>query len=88
MFDPQDAIHELKDEFPRNAVRFYKVDVRNKVEMEDAFKKVVEIFGNVDVMANIAGIINENRIEDVIRVNLVIFFVTFNDLYFHSFFFL
>ncbi|XP_031617759.1 alcohol dehydrogenase 1-like isoform X2 [Contarinia nasturtii] len=69
--DQTDAIADLKSAFPKNNVLFRKVDVRNKVEIENTFKELINTFGYVDVLANCAAISNESDIEDVINTNLL-----------------
>ncbi|XP_031633579.1 alcohol dehydrogenase 1-like [Contarinia nasturtii] len=70
VMDPSRAISELKSLFPNKTVLFYKVDVRNRSEIECAFKEVVKSFGYVDVLVNCAGIIDERRPKDTIDINL------------------
>ncbi|XP_031621399.1 alcohol dehydrogenase 1-like [Contarinia nasturtii] len=69
--DASDVITELKTLFPTKAILFLKVDVRNKVEIENAYKQVVNAFGYVDVLANFAGILDESKPQDVIEINLL-----------------
>lgn len=69
--DGSDAIGELKSLFPDKTILFYKVDVRKKSDIENAYKQVVNVFGYVDVLANFAGILNESKPQDVIEINLV-----------------
>lgn len=71
IIEPSEAIEEFKLQYPNATVLFHKVDVRKRADIENAFKKVVNTFGYVDVLANFAGILNEARIEDVIDINLV-----------------
>lgn len=47
------------------------MDVRKKADVESAFQEVIDKFGYVDVLANIAGIADETKIEDTIYINLV-----------------
>ena len=58
-------------QFSDRTILFHKVDVRNKSEIETAFKEVVKSFGYVDVLVNVAGICDEFKIEDTIQINLV-----------------
>ena len=58
-------------QFSDRTILFHKVDVRNKSEIETAFKEVVKTFGYVDVLVNLAGIFDEFKIEDTIQINLV-----------------
>lgn len=76
--DPSDTINQLKVQFSDRTILFNKVDVRNKAEIESAFKIAVDAFGTVDVLANIAGICNESKVEDMLHVNLVCFSLFFS----------
>ncbi|XP_055301015.1 alcohol dehydrogenase-related 31 kDa protein-like isoform X2 [Sitodiplosis mosellana] len=68
--DPSE-INKLKMQFGDKAILFHKVDVRNKTEIETAFKEVVMTFGYVDVLANIVGICDETKIEDTIHCGMI-----------------
>lgn len=71
--EPNEAIGQLNSELPNKTVLFHNVDVRNKTKIESAFKKVFNVFGYVDVLANFAGILDEKKPQDVIDINLVRF---------------
>lgn len=75
--EPSDAINEAKHQYANATILFYKVDVRKRKDIENAFKAVINVFGYVDVLCNFAGILNETKIEDVIDINLVSFFFKF-----------
>jgi len=51
-------------------VLFIKTDVTKPSEMEDAFKKTIDKFGGLDIVANNAGIFNETQWEQTIAVNV------------------
>ncbi|XP_050310700.1 15-hydroxyprostaglandin dehydrogenase [NAD(+)]-like isoform X2 [Anthonomus grandis grandis] len=54
------VVKELEEEFGKNKVIFVKADVRDIEEFEDAFKRTVATFGNVDILINNAGIFDES----------------------------
>ncbi|KAK5642160.1 hypothetical protein RI129_008327 [Pyrocoelia pectoralis] len=64
------VLEELRREFGDNKVLFVKADVRQKDELEDAFKVAVSTFKNLDIVVNSAGILKNKRIEDTIDINL------------------
>lgn len=66
-----DAFNELQEHFSDRTVLFYKVDIRNKAEIEESFKEVVNKFGYVDVLVNFAAIFNDSKVEDTLLINLV-----------------
>ncbi|XP_031636881.1 alcohol dehydrogenase-like [Contarinia nasturtii] len=70
VLNPSRATAELKSSFPNKTAQFHKVDVRNRSEIECAFKEVIKSFGYVDVLVNCVGIFDENRPKDVIDINL------------------
>lgn len=65
MVDPRKTINE------QQTLKFFKIDVRNKKQIEDAFAEVVECFGHVDVMVNGAAIIQESSFEETLKINTV-----------------
>lgn len=66
-----ETINELKFRYGANTISFYKVDIRRKAEIESAFQEVINKFGYVDVLANVAGIADETRVEDTVQNNFV-----------------
>lgn len=50
-----EAINELKFRYGANTISFYKVDIRKKAEIENTFQEVVNKFGYVDVLVNVAS---------------------------------
>ncbi|XP_031637911.1 alcohol dehydrogenase 1-like [Contarinia nasturtii] len=70
VIDPSAAIDAIETSFPKATALFHRVDVRNRSEIETAFKQVVNVFGYVDVLVNFVDIINEPKIEDVLHINL------------------
>ncbi|KAF5305621.1 hypothetical protein FQR65_LT07702 [Abscondita terminalis] len=64
------VLKELIKEYGEDKVLFVKVDVSNKNEFNDAFKKTIEKFNNIDVLVNNAGISNEKDWEKMVAVNV------------------
>ena len=67
------------------AVRSYVVDITDDKDVEDAFSRVLEDFGQVDILANVAGVggmtaateISRQEWDKIISVNLTsLFFLT------------
>jgi 15-hydroxyprostaglandin dehydrogenase (NAD) len=66
----QKAVKELQDEFGPNKVVFVQTDVTNMQNYEEAFKKTTEIFKNLDILINNAGIANDHTFDREIDVNV------------------
>ncbi|XP_023014538.2 15-hydroxyprostaglandin dehydrogenase [NAD(+)] isoform X2 [Leptinotarsa decemlineata] len=64
------AAETLNKEFGRGKVIFIKTDVTDKKQFEEAFQKTVEVFNNVDILINNAGIMNDAIWEEEIAVNV------------------
>ncbi|KAJ8959634.1 hypothetical protein NQ318_021821 [Aromia moschata] len=65
------ALKGIQDEFGANKAIFVKTDVTNIHEFEDAFKKTLESFGNIDILFNNAGIMNDSVWEKEVAINIV-----------------
>ncbi|KAK5642198.1 hypothetical protein RI129_008365 [Pyrocoelia pectoralis] len=66
----QEVLQEIFKEFGDGKAIFLKVDVSSRKQFEDAFKKTVEVFKNLDIVVNNAGILNDLDWEREIEVNL------------------
>ncbi|KAK4876770.1 hypothetical protein RN001_009276 [Aquatica leii] len=64
------VLDEIKKEFGEDKVLFVKTDVSDKNQFEDAFKKTIEKFNQLDVLVNNAGVFNERKWEKAIAVNV------------------
>lgn len=53
-----------KKEVLNKKVNFYKVDIREKEEIEDAVKKVLKDFGHIDALVNNAGVTRPRILVD------------------------
>ncbi|KAJ8984318.1 hypothetical protein NQ317_012536, partial [Molorchus minor] len=64
------ALSEIEKEFGSGRAIFIKADVTVFQEFEDAFKKTIEHFKNIDILINNAGIFNDAKYELMVAVNL------------------
>jgi len=64
------ALTEIESKYGKNKAIFVKTDVSNYDDYEDAFKKTVEKFQNVDILLNNAGIMNDAIWEKEIAINI------------------
>ncbi|XP_031341520.1 15-hydroxyprostaglandin dehydrogenase [NAD(+)]-like [Photinus pyralis] len=51
-------------------VIFVKADITNKAQFEEAFKRTVDVFGNVDILINNASILNDALWEKQVDINI------------------
>ncbi|KAF2882136.1 hypothetical protein ILUMI_24058 [Ignelater luminosus] len=63
------AAEQLIKEFGTEKVLFVKTDVTNKSHFEEAFKRTLEKWKNIDVLINNAGTFNDSQYELEIAVN-------------------
>ncbi|KAF5299858.1 hypothetical protein FQA39_LY11395 [Lamprigera yunnana] len=63
-------LNELQSQFGEEKVIFVQVDVSDKIQFEECFKKTIEKFNNVDILINNAGIANENVFEKMVSINI------------------
>ncbi|XP_049819391.1 15-hydroxyprostaglandin dehydrogenase [NAD(+)]-like [Aethina tumida] len=64
-----ELIEEIENEFGPNKAIFMKVDVADLQEFESAFKATLDKFGNVDILFNNAGILNDKQWQKMVPVN-------------------
>ncbi|KAI4471363.1 15-hydroxyprostaglandin dehydrogenase [nad(+)] [Holotrichia oblita] len=64
------ALKEIAQEFGPNKAIFVKTDVTVQKEVEAAFKKTIEVFKNLDIVINNAGILNDAIWEKQIAINV------------------
>uniref|UniRef100_A0A1Y1N6G0 15-hydroxyprostaglandin dehydrogenase [NAD(+)] n=1 Tax=Photinus pyralis TaxID=7054 RepID=A0A1Y1N6G0_PHOPY len=65
------VVREIHDEFGDGKAMFLKVDVKSRAQMEDAFRKTIATFANLDIVVNNAGVCLDLNWEEEIGVNLV-----------------
>ncbi|XP_046435126.1 15-hydroxyprostaglandin dehydrogenase [NAD(+)]-like [Neodiprion fabricii] len=65
-----ESAKKLNAEFGSDRAIFIVCDVTKQQEFEDAFAKVVEEFGGLDIVINNAGIMDDARWELMIEINI------------------
>ncbi|XP_028134452.2 15-hydroxyprostaglandin dehydrogenase [NAD(+)] isoform X2 [Diabrotica virgifera virgifera] len=65
------AVLQIQSEFGQDKAIFFKADVTNIEQLEDAFKKTVEHYHYLDIVFNNAGILNDAIWEKEISINVV-----------------
>ncbi|XP_066252498.1 15-hydroxyprostaglandin dehydrogenase [NAD(+)]-like [Euwallacea similis] len=66
----KEAVKLLESEFGKNKATFIKTDVSNYHQLEEAFKKTLTEFDNIDILINNAGILNDSIWEREININV------------------
>lgn len=66
----QSRVSEFDDKYGKGRAVFYPCDVTKAEEFKTTFKKVVDEFGGLDILINGAGIVFEQRMQQMIDVNL------------------
>lgn len=69
--DPNNVTAALHSEFNDKKIVFYMVDVRRRDELKNVFEKFVNEFGYVNIVVGGAAVLNENKPEDMVAINLV-----------------
>ncbi|KAF7390307.1 hypothetical protein HZH68_012164 [Vespula germanica] len=64
------SVSTLEKEFGKNRAIFIPCDVTNASQFEEAVKKVICTFNNIDIFINNAGILDESRWEKMIDINV------------------
>ncbi|XP_066146345.1 15-hydroxyprostaglandin dehydrogenase [NAD(+)]-like [Euwallacea fornicatus] len=66
----KEAVRLLENEFGKNKATFIKTDVSNYHQFEEAFKRTIAEFNNIDILINNAGILNDSVWEREIEINV------------------
>ncbi|GJQ77754.1 hypothetical protein Trydic_g16019 [Trypoxylus dichotomus] len=66
----QQALKEIAQEFGKDKVFFLKMDVSKQNEVEELFKKTVDVFKKLDIVVNNAGILNDSTWERQMAINI------------------
>ncbi|XP_046751401.1 uncharacterized protein LOC124414497 [Diprion similis] len=64
------AVRKLENQFGNGKAMFIVCDVTKAQQLEDAFAKIIEDFGGLDIVVNNAGIMDDNRWELEININV------------------
>lgn len=67
----KDLTETLEKQHGRERTLFLKCDVESQEQIKAAFQKTTDTFGGIDIVCNNAGILNENRWEKTVSINLV-----------------
>ncbi|XP_030760153.1 15-hydroxyprostaglandin dehydrogenase [NAD(+)]-like [Sitophilus oryzae] len=66
----QSICHELNEEYGEGKVIFINMDVVDMNQFKDAFEETVAVFGNVDILINNAGILDDRLWTKEIAINI------------------
>lgn len=66
-----DAVNMMNCAFGKNKCTFIKCDIANKNEIQDVIGNIKTQFQMVDIFINTAGIWDETKWEDELRINLI-----------------
>ncbi|XP_050296428.1 15-hydroxyprostaglandin dehydrogenase [NAD(+)]-like [Anthonomus grandis grandis] len=66
----QQALGEIEKKFGANKAIFVECDVTYYNQFEDAFKETIKAFGNIDILINNAGIMNDSVWEKEVDINV------------------
>lgn len=61
----------MKTQNPTTRIVYFECDITIKDELEATFNSIVEIFQQVDILINAAGIFNDKNIQQTFKVNVV-----------------
>ncbi|XP_017773993.1 PREDICTED: 15-hydroxyprostaglandin dehydrogenase [NAD(+)]-like [Nicrophorus vespilloides] len=67
----EEFLKSLDVEFGGNKTLYLKVDVSDAKSVEDAFKKTIDRFGNLDIVVNNAGVLKQDDIDATVQINLL-----------------
>lgn len=71
MMQNQELLTKLKKEFPRTNIFYEKFDITRKDCIEKALGEIVNQITRIDVFVNGAGVLWEDRIEEMFAINVV-----------------
>lgn len=70
----ENELHTIAAEHGVKVV-FFPTDVTKSDQIEAAFEKTIDVFQHLDIVFNIAGILNETIWKTAVNINLVNVFV-------------
>lgn len=65
-----EAIADIERRFGKNKAIFVKTDVTNYEQFEEAFRKTIGTFKNIDILINNAGILNDQTWQKEVAINV------------------
>lgn len=71
MTENDEKLNSLQSDDGNAQIRFWKVDVTNKLECKAAFESAASEFGFIDFVVHSVGVVDELDPEKAIGVNLV-----------------
>lgn len=66
-----DTEKQLKDLFPGKKILFKNINVKDKSNVDNVFRDVVNNIGPLDIVIKRAGVLNDKTIENMIGVNVL-----------------
>lgn len=66
----ENLVKDLNKEYGADRALFLSCNVESDEEFKAAFQKAAEAFGAIDILCNNAGVLNEEKWQDMISVNL------------------
>ncbi|GAB0089098.1 hypothetical protein DMENIID0001_035810 [Sergentomyia squamirostris] len=68
--DEPSVINEWKTLFPKSIIRYFCVDVGSPDDLKKCYEQYTKEIESLDIVANCAGIFNENNFKSTIDINL------------------
>ncbi|XP_032680013.1 15-hydroxyprostaglandin dehydrogenase [NAD(+)]-like [Odontomachus brunneus] len=62
---------ELEDKYGKGRAAFFPCDIADTKEVETTFKKILDAFGELNIVVNNAGLANDRRMEQTMEVNVM-----------------
>lgn len=62
---------ELEGKYGKGRAVFFPCNVMEVKEVETTFKKILDAFGELDIVVNNAGLLSENQLERTMQVNIM-----------------
>lgn len=69
--DDNNLVDKLKVEFPGVSILFMVSSVTNRKDLHHAYTMIVKNFGNIHIIVNAAGILNEHNPQQTLDINVV-----------------
>ncbi|XP_025152392.1 15-hydroxyprostaglandin dehydrogenase [NAD(+)]-like [Harpegnathos saltator] len=63
-------VAEFESKYGKSRAGFFPCDITKVKEYEETFKKIVDAFGYLDILVNNAGMVNDNKLEQTIDLNI------------------